>query len=149
MHLLLRHLISRKIQLVLLCFVCVAGSYAQTPSKSFGRVDVEITKEKKPKRIHTQVEIISAFTGGDSVWTQSLGKTLDQSIPLKNGAKPGKYLVSVVFITDSAGNISDIRCLNDPGFGMGEVVMMAIKKKTIWRPARQPVEVRAYRGTNQ
>lgn len=149
MHSLLRHLISRRFQLGLLCFVCVAGSYAQTTAKSFGRVDVEITKEKKPKRIHTKVEIVSAFTGGDSAWSLSLAKTLDQSLPLKNGAKPGKYIVTVVFITDKEGNLSDIRCLNDPGFGMGENVMMTIKKKTIWRPAHQPAEVRAYRGTGQ
>lgn len=139
----------RQFQLVLLSLICVAGSYAQTTTKSFGRVDVEITKEKKPKRIHAKVEIKSAFTGGDSAWSQSLEKTLDQSLPFKNGAKPGTYLVSVVFITDAAGNISDVRCLNDPGFGMGEKVLMAIKKKSVWRPASQPVEVRAYRGTNQ
>ncbi|MBL0155175.1 MAG: hypothetical protein IPP93_17530 [Chitinophagaceae bacterium] len=139
----------RKFQLVLLCLICVAGSSAQTAVKSYGRVNVEITKEKKPKRIHTKVEIVSAFTGGDSAWILSLEKTLDQSIPFKNGAKAGKYIVTVVFITDKDGNLSEVRCLNDPGFGMGEKVLAAIKKKPVWRPASQPVEVRAYRGTNQ
>ena len=139
----------RNFQLSLLCLICIASSYAQTATSSYGRVDVEITKEKKPKKIYTKVEIKSAFTGGDSSWIQSLEKTLNQSIQYENGAKAGKYIVSVVFVVDKEGNISDIRCLNDPpGFGMAEEVLRAIKKKTKWLPSSQGVPVRPYRTSS-
>ena len=92
----LRHLTTRNFQLALLCLICVTSSYAQTATKSYGRVDVEIIKEKKPKKIYTKVEIKSAFTGGDSSWIQSLEKTLNQSIQYKNGTKAGKYIVSIL-----------------------------------------------------
>jgi protein TonB len=139
----------RNFQLALLCLICIASSYAQTAIKSYGRVDVEITKEKKPKKIYTKVEIKSAFTGGDSSWIQSLEKTLNQSIQYKNGAKAGKYIVSVVFVVDKEGNISDIRCLNNPpGFGMAEEVLRAIKKKTKWLPSSQGVPVKPYRTSS-
>jgi antitoxin component YwqK of YwqJK toxin-antitoxin module len=98
-------------QFTILCLICIASSYAQTATKSYGRVDVEIIKEKKPKKIYTKIEIKSAFTGGDSSWIQSLEKTLNQSIPYKNGAKAGKYIVTVVFVVDKEGNMSDIVCV--------------------------------------
>jgi hypothetical protein len=145
----LRHLTKRNFQLALLCLICVASSYAQTATKSYGRVDVEIIKEKKPKKINTKVKIKSAFTGGDSSWIQSLEKTLNQSIQYKNGAKAGKYIVSVAFVVDKEGDISDIRCVNDPvGFGMEEQVLRAIKKKTKWLPSSQGVPVRPYRTSS-
>ena len=107
-------------QLALLCFICVA--------KSYGQIVVEITKEKHPKRISTKVEIKSAFPGGDSSWVQSLEKKLNQSIPVNNGAKAGKYIVSVVFIVTKDGSLADILCKSDPGFGMCQQVVTAIKK---------------------
>ena len=92
---------------------------------------------------------MKAFPGGDSSWTQSLEKTLNQSLPFKNGAKAGKYIVSVAFIVDKEGIISDIRCLNDPhGFGMEEQVMRALKKGIgpKWLPGSRPV--RPYRTSS-
>jgi periplasmic protein TonB len=125
-------------QLALLFQLFIAKGYAQTSTKSYGRVDVEITKQKKPKKIYTKVEIKSAFTGGDSIWIQSLEKELNQSIQYKNGFKPGKYIISIAFIVDKQDNISDIQCLNMPvGFGMEEAVVRAIKKKAKWLPAPQ------------
>ena len=103
-------------------------------------------QEKKPKKIYTRVEIKSAFTGGDSSWIHSIEKTLNQSIQYKNGAKAGKYIVSIVFFVDKEGDISDVRCTNDPvGFGMEEQVLRAIKKKPKWIPSSQGIPVRPYR----
>ncbi len=145
----LRDLSKRNFLVALLCLTGVACSYAQTVTKNYGRVEVVIIKEKKPEKIYTKVEIKSAFTGGDSSWIQSLEKTLNQSIPYKNGVKAGNYIVSVVFIVDKEGDISDVRCVNDPvGFGMEEQVMRAIRKKTKWLPASQGVPVKPYRTSS-
>jgi hypothetical protein len=139
----------RQFQLALLCFICVANSQGQTVTNTPGRIDVEITKEKKPKRIYVKVEIKSAFPGGDSSWVQSVEKSINQSISYKNGAKNGKYIVSVAFVVAKDGTISEIRCVNDPvGFGMEEVVLRALKKKSKWLPSSQGVPVRPYRKSS-
>jgi len=127
----LRHL-TIKFQLTLLIFLCVSKSYSQTVARSYHKVVVEITKEKKPKKVYSKVEITPAFLGGDSTWIQSLEDSLNRSIPIKNGAKPGKYIVSVRFLIEKDGSMSDIVCLNDAGFGMCKLVMAAIKKKIHW-----------------
>lgn len=61
----------RNFQLALLCFIYVAKSYGQTVANRYGRIDVEITKEKNPKRAYTKVEIKRAFPGGDSFYLWS------------------------------------------------------------------------------
>lgn len=144
----LRHLTKKDFQLIILCLLCIYGSHAQTATNSYGRVEVEITKEKRPKIIYTKVEIKSAFKGGDSSWIQSLEKTLNQSIQYKNGAKPGKYIVSVQFIVDKDGNISDIKALTNNGYGMEAEVLRAIKKRAVWLPSAQGVPVRPYRTSS-
>jgi hypothetical protein len=124
----------RNFQLALLCFIYVAKSYCQAGTGSYGRIDVEITKEKHPKRIYVKVEIKPAFPGGDSSWIQSIEKNLNQSIKLDKGAKKGKYVVSVQFVVDKDGYLADIRCINDPGFGMCREVLRVIKKSQRWVP---------------
>lgn len=124
-------------------------SYTQIATHNQGRVDVTFKKMKRPKKIYITAEIKSAFTGGDSAWIQSLEQTLNQTIQYKNGAKPGTYIVSVVFVTDKAGNISDLRCVNNKvGFGMEKQVLRAIKKKARWLPAPQGIPVKRYRTSS-
>jgi protein TonB len=101
---------------------------------------VEITKEKKPKKIYTKVEITRAFPRGDSSWVQSLEKLLNESIPVKNGAKAGKYIVEVRFLIERDGSLADLVCLKDPGYGMCQQVKGAIHK--MFPGGWQPREVR-------
>ena len=140
----------KTLQLVLLCLICVAKSYGQPVAKNYyGRIDVEIIKEKKTKKIHTKVGIKSAFPGGDSAWVQSIEKNINQSIEVGKRVKKGKYVVSIKFIVSKDGSLSDILCENDPGFGICEKVIRVLKKTKKWTPAPQPVEVKEYRVTNQ
>lgn len=135
---LLRYLIMRNFKLTLLCFVCVAKSYGQTVAKHyFGRIDVEFTREKRPKKSYAKVEIKSAFPGGDSAWVKSIEKNITQSIGFSKRVKKGKYIVSVKFISSKDGSLSDIACENDPGFGMCEEVIRVLKKTKKWTPASQ------------
>lgn len=133
--------------IVIVCFICVSKSFGQTAAGKYGRIDVEITKEKKPKKIYAKVEIKSAFTGGDSSWVQSIEESLNHSLKFKNGAKPGKYTVSVLFIAAKDSSLAEVSCLNDPGFGMGAEVVRAVKKgRTPWTPAPAGgARVREYR----
>ncbi|MBC7947946.1 MAG: hypothetical protein H7Y42_08715 [Chitinophagaceae bacterium] len=130
--------------LILQCLICIAKSYGQV-ANSYGHIVLEITKEKV--KLSTKVEIKSAFSGGDSSWVQSLEKHINQSIRAGKPLKKGKYIVSVVFILAKDGSLSDTRCEKDPGFGVCEKVILAIKKSEKWVPA-EPVKVREYRVTH-
>ena len=116
-------------------------SHGQSDTTRSGRVDVAITKEKRPDRIYAQVIITSNFFGGDSSWIRSIENNLNRAIPSKNGAKAGTYTVSVAFIANKEGSLSDFKLLNDPGFGMGDEVLRTIKKSPKWIPG----PVRPYR----
>jgi len=122
-------------QLVLLLwFVGVAKSYGQA-----GRIVVEITKGKH--KTYTTKVIQSVIPGADSAWVQSLEKSIIESTPDKNRAKKGKYIVSVVFIVDKEGNLSDVECINNPGFGMCNQVVRIIKKSSL-KPFQGKVRMR-------
>ena len=82
------------------------------------------------------MEIKSPFVGGDSSWVHFIEQSINQSIQFKNGARPGTYIVLAQFIIAKDSSLSEIRCLQDPGFGMGEKVMRALKKGSFkWAPA--------------
>ena len=137
----------RIFQLAILCFICVAKTYGQTANNSYGKIDVEITKQKRPKKIYAKVEIKESFPGGDSSWVQSIEKKISQSLKYRNGAKKGKYIVSVQFVVLKDSSLADIRCVNSPpnGFGMEQEVIRALKGRAVWQPAYFPSPVRPYR----
>lgn len=138
MHPLLRYLTIRNFQFTMLCFICVAKSYAQPVSKyHYGRIEVIFTKEKRPNKFYATVEIKSAFPGGDSAWVKSIEKNINQSLGIGKRVKKGKYLVAVKFILSKDGSLSDIACENDPGFGMCGEVLRVLKKTKKWTPAVQ------------
>src|SRR5688572_12251468 len=115
--------------LVQVCLICVANSYAQTRTRSYHTVDIEITKEKKPKKIYAKIITISEGSAVDSSLIQSIEESINRSISLKNKVKAGKYIVSVKFLLERDGSIADARCIKDPGFEMCEQVMSAFRKK--------------------
>lgn len=137
----------RCLQVAILCLICAIKSHGQTATNRYGQVVVTITKERNPKKIHAKVEIRSNFADGDSAWIQSLENNLNRSIPYRNGAPKGKYIVSVAFIVAKDRSISDVRCVTDPGYGMCETVVRAVKRAPKWSPAdwQQGLPVRAYR----
>ncbi len=146
----LGHLKMKIFQLTLLCLICVVKSYGQTVAKNYyGRINVEITKEKKTKNSRTKVIIRSAFPAGDSAWVKSTEKNINESIEAGKRVRKGKYIVSVKFIFSKDGSLSDILCESDPGFGICEKVVSVLKKTKKWTPAPQAIEVMEYRITNQ
>ena len=123
------------LHLALVCFICAAKSNGQKITNSYGEIVVEIKKQRNLKKIYAKVEIVSAFPGGDSAWIRSLEENLNRSIPFRNDAKREKYIVSAAFIMSKDGSISEVRCLSNPGFGMCEEVLRALKKGPKWIPA--------------
>lgn len=119
-------------------------SHGQTAKWGYGRVEVEITKVKRSKNISARVETKSPFPGGDSAWVAAFENRLNQSTRISKRLKKGKYVVTVYFIVMKDSILSDIRCENDPGFGVCAEVTRLLKGPLggKWKPAPQPVRER-------
>ena len=88
-------------------------------------------------KIFVRAEVEPQFIGGEAAWRNYLRKTLNASIPVDNGASAGKYTVIVKFIVNVDGSIRDVKCENDPGFGICDEAIRVIKKASKWEPAIQ------------
>ena len=65
------------------------------------------------------------------------------------GAPYGKYVVTLSFLVDKTGVISDVRAENDPGYGTKEEAIRVIKKGPKWRPGVQNGrQVKSWRTQN-
>ena len=118
----------------------------QAPVEEKGTQVVEVKVEDDENKVFTKVEVEAAFPGGEEAWRNYLKKTLNASTPVDNGASGGKYTVIVKFIVSKDGSLSDVKCENDPGFGMCEEAVRVIKKTRNWTPAIQNGRnVNAYR----
>ena len=107
---------------------------------------VEIKRPDNENEIFTKVEVEAGFQGGEEAWRNYLRNTMNANKPVENGAGGGKYTVIVKFVVSKDGSLSDIKCENDPGFGMCEEAVRVIKKTKNWIPAMQNGQhVNAYR----
>ena len=95
----------------------------------------EIKDENDTNRIYSKVDIEAGFPGGDSAWRNYLRKNLKPQVTVEHGAKAGTYKVMVRFIVSKDGSLSDIYCLEDPGFGICEEAKRIIKKTKTRMPA--------------
>ncbi len=94
-------------------------------------------QEEDYDKVFTVVQIPAEFPGGIAAWTKYLERNLNRDLPVEQGAPPGKYTVYVSFTVDKAGNISDVKAENDPGFGTKDEAVRVIKKGPSWKPAVQ------------
>jgi len=118
----------------------------QTPIDETDTKVVEVKRPDDEDKIFTAVEIEAGFPGGQDAWANYLRNTLNGNLPVDNGATAGKYTVIVKFVVSKDGSVSDIKCENDPGFGMCEEAVRVIKKTKNWTPAIQNGQhVNAYR----
>lgn len=102
----------------------------------------KIVKDNEPE-VYTKVEKDASYLGD---WARYLTHNLRGEVPVEHGAGPGNYQVIAQFVVDVEGNISDVKILKDPGFGMGEEALRVIKKSGKWKPAVvNGKNVKAYR----
>jgi protein TonB len=128
--------------------LCIIKVDAPTPTKSYGKIAVTITKEKKRKGpIYCKVEIHQAFIGGDSSWIAATEKSINQALLAYSEIKKGIYIVVAQFVLDKEQNLSDVRPLSNVGYGMEEAVIKGLHKKgPMWQTTLQEGrQVKAYR----
>ena len=74
--------------------------------------------------------IPAKFNGGENAWRRFLQKNLNPSTPIDHGARAGMYIVIISFLVDTAGKVSEVQVLNDPGYGTGADVLKAFSHYT-------------------
>jgi protein TonB len=74
------------------------------------------------------------------------GKNLDRGLLQKKDAPSGKYTVTSEFTIDSAGAVTDIKIITDPGYGTAEEFIRILKLSSKqWVPAFDKGKNVAYR----
>lgn len=82
----------------------------------------------------TTVQVEAKYPGN---WENFLRRNLNQDTPVDNGAPPGQYRVTVSFRVDKQGNVTEVKALNDPGYGTAAEAVRAIKASGKWEPGIQ------------
>ena len=96
--------------------------------------------------VFTREEKEAEFPGGSKGWRAYLERNLNPDVPVNRKAPPGIYQVSVMFIVQKDGSITDVTAQTSYGYGMEEEAIRVIKKGPKWIPALQyGRNVRAYR----
>ena len=83
------------------------------------------------------VQVEARFPGGTEAWRRFLERNLKAETPLDNGAPAGTYSVVVSFLVDKEGNISEVKALTDPGYGIAAEAVRTIQRGPKWIPTLQ------------
>jgi protein TonB len=72
-------------------------------------------------------------------WRRHLESYLQRYIEdaASSGMNPGTYTVNVRFLVEKDGSITDVRALNDPGYGLGQGAAETVKRGPKWTPGEQ------------
>lgn len=92
-------------------------------------------QEVRLDTVYIKPEIPASFPGGLAAWASYLQRNLDKNLVKRNGGPPGKYTVIIKFLVDDDGTISNIRAINDPGYGAKVEAIRMIAKGPNWKPA--------------
>ena len=101
--------------------------------------------DKDIDEIYITVQKQAQFPGGMAEWNKYLKKHLNVDVPTDNGAPPADYTVTVSFVVDRNGMISDVKADNDPGYGTKAEAIKVIQKGPNWIPAEQNGQKVIYR----
>jgi len=76
----------------------------------------------------------ASFPGGVAGWQSFLANNLHASVVSEKGGPAGIYKVDLLFSVDEEGNISNIRIMQDPGYGTAEEAVRVMEKSPKWVP---------------
>jgi len=113
-----------------------ADVVAPPSGDAVGKGIVEAPKKEAEPEIWTKVEIESSYPGGGPAWLRFLNKNLRYPDDAQNNEIQG--VVTVQFIVDEKGNVSDVHAIGGPEQGgLREEAIRAIRKSGLWTPAIQ------------
>ncbi|MBS1640567.1 MAG: energy transducer TonB [Bacteroidetes bacterium] len=96
-----------------------------------------VAKNEQPNIVFTTVLIAAEFPGGKEAWQKFLQKNLNANIPVDKGGPPGKYIVNLTFTVNEKGEVSNVKALNNPGYGTKEEAIRVMQNSPNWLPAVQ------------
>ncbi len=106
-----------------------------------GAVIIEIKESTDPNQIHTAAEIAPEYPGG----IQEFHKYIAQNYRTPKVTEDLKGNVIVQFVVETDGSLTDIKVIQDLGYGTGEEAVRVLKKSKKWKAGLQdgkPVRVR-------
>ncbi len=104
---------------------------------------VDTTAQTKP--VFNQIKQEAKFPGGAKGWLSYLQNNLEADVPAKNNAPAGMYTVTVSFLVDANGKVSEVKAIKDPGYGTAAEAERVIAKGPNWIPAIQDGHKVTYR----
>jgi protein TonB len=98
---------------------------------------VETKPVEDENKVFEKVEIEASVN--PSTWRRHLESQLQRYIEdaASAGMNPGTYTVNVRFLVERDGSITDVRALNDPGYGLGAGAAEVVKRGPKWNPGEQ------------
>lgn len=93
------------------------------------------TGKKVPGYFTYQKEAM--FPGGADGWIEYLQAHLKANTPAKKKAPVGRYTVTITFLVDKNGKVTEVEALNDPGYGTAEEAVRVVQHSPAWIPAIQ------------
>ena len=93
------------------------------------------SNNQKTGIVFTKAESMPSFVGGNDAWNKFLQQNMNY--PLEARKAKAKVNVTVQFIVNADGSLSDVKALNDPGYGLVQEAERLIKASPAWKPAVQ------------
>jgi protein TonB len=132
----------RKIVTVATLFCTIlltTAATAQAPKDEvLVRTSVDTTTEKNSEKlVFTKVDVEAKVDMQQ--WRLHLESNLMGPIEkaAKKGMKPGTYTVNVRFLVEKDGSISDVRAINDPGYGLAAASEKVVRTGPKWIAGEQ------------
>ena len=115
------------------------GSIAPPVEKGIAPELTPVKPDEDYTKIFTKVEQEAKFPGGLEAWKKYLERNLNANIAADNGASAGLYTVTLQFVVDKNGIISNIETVQVPKAcpDCGNEAIRVIKKGPKWEPAIQ------------
>ncbi len=97
---------------------------------------VEEIPEEEPEKIHTIVEKMPSFQGGDqAMFVKYIGERIKYPKLAQRIGKEGKVFVQ--FVVDKDGSMTEISVVKGIGAGCDEEVLRVMKDAPKWEPGKQ------------
>lgn len=115
------------------------GSYTPPVEKSIAPDLTPAKPDEDYTKVFTKVEHEAKFPGGMDAWKKYLERNLNAGIASDNGAPEGLYTVTLQFVVDINGSISNIETIQVPKAcpDCGNEAIRVMKKGPKWEPAIQ------------
>ena len=112
-------------------------SMAQTANTGSSPVDSTQVPDPNDTTIYHDVDIAASFPGGKPAWQKFVGKNLNPTIGIDNGADKGTYKVVIRFTVTKDGTLKDFQPVTHYKHGFEEEVIRVLKLSPKWLPAKK------------